>query len=242
MKKLWIALAVVIVIGLAGFFVAGYYLGNVPVASSLLGTNEPRDLGVEVTADAAYSGMKNVSLPATAEELLGIRENPASFTTFTGSLSDAEAASLFSTADIPNLPLRLTQIKFGDNGNVRVSGVIFTEDLQEFLRDLGVSGGALDTVMGYVKNVTAMNYYFDGTCSVINNHVNLELNKLEIGRISLPDSVVKDSLGNIGNTISNALTSNGFNIRKLTISEGQVDLDMDRPLGSLSPWLDFVQY
>ncbi len=241
-KKWWITLSVIVVVLLAVYFTAGYFLGNIPVASTLLGTNKPRDLGVEMSIEAAYKALENMDYPTTAEELRAIRNDPSIFTTVTGTLTNEEASSMLSTGLGDDFPFRLTQIKFGPGGSVEAAGVLYTADFQAFLGDLGVSSGVLDTVMSYVKNATSLNYYMNGTCSILNNRIDLQLDSLQIGRINIPESVVQDNLGSIGSYVSNALTSRGYNIRKMTISEGKVDLDMDRPLDSLVPWLDFVQY
>jgi hypothetical protein len=42
MKKLLIIIGVILAVVIVLYFVAGYFLGNLPVASNLLGTNKPR--------------------------------------------------------------------------------------------------------------------------------------------------------------------------------------------------------
>jgi hypothetical protein len=241
MKKLVIILSVVAGLAIIIFFVAGYFLGNVPLASSLLGTNKPRNLGVNISVDNAYRGIKDFKCPSTPQDVADIIKNPKSYTTIKTTLTSEEASSLLSLGGIPDCPFKETQIKFGPDGNAQVSGVLDVTALQKFLRNMGVSGDNLDIIMGYVKNAKYLNFYIDANCSVVNNRVTGKINTLQVGRINLPDSVIQNK-GSIANYVSDTLTSNGYNIRNLTISDGKVNIDMDRPLSSVQNWLKFVQY
>jgi hypothetical protein len=241
MKKLVIILSIVVGLAITFFFVAGYFLGNVPVASALLGTNKPRNLGVNISVDNAYTGLKNFKCPSTPQDVAAIVNNPKLYTTVKATLSSEEASSLLSLGGIPDCPFKETQIKFGSDGNAQVSGVLDVTALQIFLKDVGVSGDTLETIMGYAKNAKYLNFYIDANCSIVNNRVTGKINNLQIGRISLPDNVIQNN-GTIGNYVSSAITSNGYNIRTLTISDGKMNIDMDRPLSSSQNWLKLVQY
>lgn len=225
---------------LALYFVAGYFLGNLPVASKLLGTNTPRDLGVEISTESATDGLIALRKPTSTAQLEAITKNPGSYTKVTGSLTNEQASSMISLGDIPDFPLKLVQVKFGDGGQVEVSGVLDVVKLQSTLADYGVSGGIVDTIMNIVKNAKWVNVYANGTLSISNNVVTSNLEKLEIGRISVPLGWVENNTTSILNGVGNSLTSSGYNIRSMTISQGKVNFDMDRPLASISPWLNFV--
>jgi hypothetical protein len=240
-KKLIIIGTIILVLALAVFFVAGYFLGNVPVASAILGTNKAKDLGVKISVDSAYQGLKDLKSPITAQEVEAIQKNPKLYTVVKTTLSQDQASSLLALSDIPDFPFRMTQIKFGPNGSVQSSGVLDIEKLQKTLKDLKVSGDVINQVMGYIQGAKFVNYYFDGTCSITNNRIASQVNSAKIGNISVPDDVLKNNRGTAANLVSSTLTANGYNIRKMTISEGKVDLDLDRPLGSVQNWLKFVQ-
>ena len=89
------------------------------------------------------------------------------------------------------------QIKFGDNGQVEVSGVLSMMKLQSTLANYGVSGGIVDTVMNIVKNAEWVNVYANGNLSITNNVLTSDLQKLEIGRISVPLGWVEDNTTSI---------------------------------------------
>jgi hypothetical protein len=241
-KKLIIALSVIIGVLLILFFVAGYFLGNVPIASKLLGTNKAKNLGVVVSIDNAYSGIKDINSPLTPQAVKDILNNPASYTKLKTTLTSDEASSLLAIGDVPNFPLRTAQIKFGPNGSFQTSGVINTEELQKALKQGGVSSGTIDKVMGYVKTVKYINFYAEGTLSITNNQITGNIKNAKIGNIGVPDDLLSKIDAGVASTVMNKITQLGYNIRSLTISEGKVAVDMDRPLGDLNNWLKFVQY
>jgi len=241
-KKLIIALSIIIGVLLILFFVAGYFLGNVPIASKLLGTDKAKNLGVVISMDNAYSGLKDISSPLTPQGVKDIINNPALYTTLKTTLTSDEASSLLAIGDVPNFPLRMAQIKFGPNGSFQTSGVINTEELQKALKQSGVSSGTIDKVMGYVKTVKYINFYAEGSLSITNNKITGNISNAKIGNIGVPDDLLSKIDAGVASSVMNKLSQVGYSIRSLTISEGKVDVDMDRPLADLNNWLKFVQY
>jgi hypothetical protein len=241
-KKLIIALSVIIGVLLILFFVAGYFLGNVPIASKLLGTNKAKNLGVVVSMDNAYSGLRDVNCPLTPQGVKDIMNNPASYTTLKTTLTSDEASSLLALGDVPNFPLRTAQIKFGPNGSFQTSGVINTEELQKALKQAGVSSDTVDKVMGYVNKVKYFNFYAEGTVSITNNQLTGNIKNAKIGNIGVPDDLLSKIDAGVASSVMSALSQRGYSIRSLTVSEGKVAVDMERPLADLNNWLKFVQY
>jgi hypothetical protein len=241
-KKLIIAGSVIVVFFLIGVFVAGYFLGNVPIVSATMGTNKPKDLGVKISAENAYSGLNKMNNPTNAKELEALQKNPKSYTTVKTTLTQDEVSSIFASADIPDFPFRVTQIKLGNNGAYTASGILDTEKLQKYLKDLGVSGDIMNQVMGFVKNARYFTYYAEGNVSITNNRPTGEIKSIKLANIEIPRDILQNNKSSIQGFVTSSITKNGYNIRKLTISEGKADVDMDRPLGSEKTWLKFVQY
>jgi ABC-type antimicrobial peptide transport system permease subunit len=243
MKKLIIILSIVVGLALIIFFVAGYFLGNVPVASAILGTNKPKDLGVKISVDNATKGLTDLKCPSSAKDVAAIVKDPKSYTTgVKTTLTSDEASSLLALGNIQDLPFKETQIKFGPNGDAQCSGVLDVDALQKYLKDNGVSGDTINTVMSYAKNAKYLNFYVDAKCSIVNNNVTGQINSIQLGKIDIPSNVIQQNKGAVASFASNALRSQGYNIRRLTISEGKVDIDMDRPLSSAQSWLKLVHY
>lgn len=241
MKKFLTGVFVFALILIALYFVAGYFLGNLPIASDLLGTNKPKDLGIEISTESAVSALKSLGKPMTASDLQKIAANKTAYTKVKSSMTEEEASSLVSLADLPNFPFKMVQLKFGDNGEVKSSGVINIADLEKSLQSYGASGEVIDKVMGFAKNAKYINFYAEGTCSIKNNQITADINKLELGKIGLPEDLVNNNEGTVANYVENSLTKSGYNIRSMTISNGKVNFDMDRPISSIQPWLKFVK-
>lgn len=239
MKK---AVIVIVIILGALYLTAGYFLGMVPGASRLMGTNKPIDLGVEISVDRAYQGLGSLGQPVNVEELRVIADDPDSFGTVQTTLTEEEASSLMALNQAADFPARLTQIKFNDDGSIESSGVIWIDRFSKFLARNGVSSDAVEKVIGYIGFMDSTTYYVKGTFSITDNNVDLEMDSLKVGRINIPMGVINDNKGSVENTISNILTNNGYTIRSLYISNGKVNVDMDQPLGSIVSWLNFVQY
>ena len=238
MKKAAIIVAIVL---LVLYLIAGYFIGGLPVASKIMGSNKPVDLGVEISVDGAYQGLDALGQPTTVAELQEIVDNPDSFGTVQTTLTEEEASSLMALNNIPDFPARLTQIKFNDDGTVESSGIIWLNKFPTFLSRNGVSSEGIEKVMGYIGFMDSTTYYMKGTFSISNNNVDLNMDSVKVGRISLPTGIINDNKGSVENTVSNILTNNGYNIRSLYVSDGKVNVDMDQPLGSIVPWLHYVQ-
>jgi hypothetical protein len=238
MKK---AAIVIVVIVLVLYLIAGYFIGGLPVASKIMGSNQPVDLGIEISVDGAYQGLDALGQPTTVEKLQEIADNPDSFGTVQTTLTEEEASSLMALNNAPDFPARLTQIKFNDDGTMESSGIIWLDKFPAFLARNGVSSEGIEKVMGYIGFMDSTTYYIKGTFSISNNNVDLDMDSVKVGRISLPTGVINDNRGSVENTISNILTNNGYNIRSLYVSDGKVNVDMDQPLGSIVPWLHYVQ-
>ena len=238
MKKAAIVIAVIF---LVLYLVAGYFIGGLPVVSKIMGSNEPLDLGVEISVDDAYQGLDALGQPTTVEELQEIADNPDSFGTVQTTLTEEEASSLIALNNAPDFPARLTQIKFNDDGTIESSGIIWLDKFPAFLSRNGVSSKGIEKVMGYVGFMDSTTYYMKGTFSISNNNVDLNMDSVKVGRVSIPAGVINDNKGSVENTVSDIFTNNGYYIRSLYVSDGKVNIDMDQPLGSIVPWLGYVQ-
>lgn len=241
MKKFIVVISILVFLGLVALFAAGYFLGNVPVVSKLLGANKRVDLGVKIGIDSANQGIKDLKMPTTSKELEAIAKNPQSFKTIKTSLTQEEVSSLLALGNIPNFPLKLTQVKFNPDGSAESSGVLNTAELVTFLKNNGVSSDVIDKVDDYVKVKGWVNYYAKGTFKIENNKTTLNMSSVKIGNIAVPNDLVSNNSAAVGDFVSSALVRNGFNVRKTAVNGGKLEIDADRPLASLKPWLKFVQ-
>jgi hypothetical protein len=240
MRRLLTVLFSLALVLLVGLIVVAYFLGNVPVVSQLLGTNKQVDLGVRIGVDHAYEGLKKLKMPTTYDELAALASSPQSFKSVKTVLSQEEASSLVALGDIPGFPLKLTQIRFNADGTVETSGVLDTAEARAFLISNGVSADVVGQIGDYFRLAGRVNYYAKGAIKIDNNRVSLDVSSAKIGNIPVPGDL-GGYTGAIEGEVSRILVRNEFNVRTLTTTGGKVELDVDRPLSSIVPWLDFVQ-
>jgi len=226
MKKILIIVGIIVcIIILVPILVLGYY-GFVPGVSSIMGANKPKDLGVKFTdqtykdglakigarvetrpagsgADVTYSGVTNVDANFTQEEL-------SSFIT-----------------DCPGTICLIdnAQVKIHADGQVELSGVLRLDRVTNFAKALGYSDSDLEAAKKYV-NVFQTNpsIYVNGTASVINNHVSLNVAQTKIGRVWLPDSFVKGNDGIAESVLDDQLSRiPGASIQTASFENGKLN-------------------
>ncbi len=238
-KKLIITGAVIAGLCLGAYFVAGYYLGNVPVVSQLLGTNKTRDLGVSVSVESAYAGLEKLNSVSVIQDTENVKDAVSMSIPVSTSLTSEQVSSLMALSSMAGLPVKVTQVKLGDNGYVQASGILYTEDMQKTFQSVGIFDSLPIDIMGYAQSGKSFNFYVEGSFSIVNNEVAGHLDSAKIGNIELPAEVINHSGDSIRSAVSRLLREKGYDIRKVLISGGKVDLDMDRPAGGVENWLNF---
>ena len=227
-----LVLAVVLVLGWAGF---------VPGLSNYIGP-KPVDLGVEFSADAAYSGAESHGMPTTRADLEAIIADPEAAKRFDSQFTADEACSLLAMGQtgIPNFPMRRVQVRFNPDGTGEGSAVLDMGQVPGFLGSLGVPQGEIDEVFRRIPVRGQVAFYAAGTCSITNNTTNLSLSEIRVGRFTVPADWYQGNEGYGTKYIDGALNSNGYQIESLTLGDGVVNLNGTRPLSSMEPWLHIV--
>ncbi len=228
-----LVLAVILVLG---------WLGLMPGVSKVIGP-KPRDLGVEVTVDAAYEAAEAHNMPTTPSDLEAILADPEAAKRFDTQLTSAQLSSLLAVGqdDIPAWPIRFTQINVTGECTAEASGVIRGASIQTFLDFLGVSGSDSNTFLTKVPIPSGAPFYVSGSCSVSNNTVSLAVSEAQVGRFTVPNSWYsgKESYGT--RYIDSTLAREGFNVESLTIQSDGVHFVGTRPLAAMEPWLHLVR-
>ncbi len=238
LKVLGIVVAGLLVIVL----LVGGLFGVVPGVSKVFGSNKPRDLGVELTVEGAYSGAQVLGVPSTPKELQALLDDPEAAKKFDATMTSEQASSmlLIGQSGIPNWPLSLVQLRFNDDGTGEASGILNASQAVPFMLSAGVSRENADKVASALRIAGSMPFYVKGTCSVTNNAVDLSLSKIEIGRIPVPGAWYQGKESKGTPYITNLLGGNGFGVESLTIADGAVSMKGTRPLSSYGPWLKLV--
>ena len=224
----WIVGSIVVVV-LIPVLALGW-LGFVPGVSAMLGTNQPRDLGVQYTpSDLASierkSGIKfrdttdapdHPARPGR-EELLA---DPKSLET---SFTQEELSAALNSASLPWLPLKDVQIKLSANA-IEMSGLLKSEGMPGLLKIAAVPDlmeSNLARVAGYVEKLGInVPVYIKASGGVENSELNLELQQFSVGRFKVsPGVLAKVVPGGIHKTIK---SSDSFAIHTATLRNGSL--------------------
>lgn len=182
-----LALLVVIVLG---------YLGFVPVVSELMGSTKPKDLGVTYSSSDLDRYIERVGIrfePLDAG--LGVKESlrfggkmdiDASFTS-------EEITAMVNSDKWKYYPVSDVQIRINSDGTAEASGVLRKDRLMGYLEAQNIPSGQVNAVMDYIKDIPLNPvFYIKGKGRVVNNKVDMEIEKAEIGRLSIPQQFIED--------------------------------------------------
>lgn len=192
MKKLFLLLLVVVVLLFLSVTLVLGYLGFVPVVSSLIGSDRPRDLGV-VTTQANYdqyltkANVQIVSLDTIAEGKSIVYSGSEPITT---SFTQEEVTGRLNFSTWKYMPIDQVQIKFSQDGTVEVAGRVRMDRLDGFINQVGgsqYSKADVDKGLAWLGVVmTNPPIYGKGTGNVVNNQVTAQIDYLEVGRLPVP--------------------------------------------------------
>ncbi len=231
MKKLLIILLVLVLV-LVG---ALGYLGFVPAISSVLGTDQPRDLGVNprpedlTAAKEKMNGVQFTMLSSYQEGSSGSAAQPGSVPVSV-SFTSQEITAMLKTGDWQGWPIMDAQVKINPDGSAEASGVLMTSLINDMAAMAGYSSSdvrkALDTL--HIKGNVPV--YLKGRGDITNNQVNLSIEKAEVGRFPVPSSLVNQHQGDINNFVSNSITKMPqVSVDSLRVENGQAAFDGSLP-------------
>jgi hypothetical protein len=217
---LLVFLVVVLVLGYLGFF---------PGVSALFGSNRPRDLGVKYSqADyVSYqqrAGSQTVALAQVSEDgeslkFLGQQDLTASF-------SEAEVSARISHSLWRYMPFTNFQIRFPGQNLIEFSGILATDRLSGFISEVGgveISQADIDKGLNYLKIFSKNTpVYAKAEVKVQDNKVDIQMQKLEIGRIPVPLESwdASSSFTNAAQEIIDKVP--GLNAKSVTFGDGKM--------------------
>ena len=157
--------------------------------------------------------------------------------------TDAEISALISKANDNNGPIKDVRVSFKDNGEGEISFVL-SDNFIDFLKDQNLiasfdpwgvhasleptkekDSSLTDAIVGYIANlVDGKPVYATGELyRDSNNSVNIKIEKLMVGRASLPQDVIEkveyETLKVVNSIIS---PENGFHIEELHVRDGSI--------------------
>jgi hypothetical protein len=235
-KKFVVGLIVIFIVVVLGLG----YLGFVPGVSKILGSDKPRDLGIECTnADLNSITSKNSVQRIVLESVPDIKSSfvlegsQAIDNVFT----DKEiTARLGQESDWLFNPFTNVQVKIGENGIVEASGVVRVDRLKGYAQATGVSPKDIEAISKgmdkYKIPRVSFPAYIKGNLSIENNRVNIDLSELYIGRIRVPKGLYSQAKSPFEDFVYERLTSGGYGnlyVKSLSFSNGKMSFSGNIP-------------
>lgn len=213
---LWILGIVVVLILVAGYF------GLVPGVSAIFGSNKAKNLGVVASVEAFNSANTKLALMRSGDATKAERISYSGSHSADVSLTSEELTSLIAEGTWKNNPISEDlQIKIGDAGDVQVSGLLNRTKLDGYLNATGFSDATK-----YTKSFSALPekvpFYLDGTASVTNNKVDLNVKSAELGRVPLPTD--SNTVNGVESFIMQRMSKvTGLNVISLDFKNGKLN-------------------
>ncbi len=218
------------VIVLAASMVLGYF-GLIPVFSTLMGANSPRDLGVHYSAADLQSinaklglSLEKLNGASTPEQTLKLSGSKPLVTSFT----QEELTALINShsKNWKYYPVTNTQMKINSDGTLEVSGNLMLDRAQEYAEATHVSDQAKKTLFdntNLIKNNPR--FYAKGKLEVKNGQVQLEdVGEVEIGRVQA-GKMLTDNSGFVASFINDRIAAAGVKVNTVSFENGQMQFN-----------------
>jgi len=205
------------------------YIGVVPFISPLIA--KAKDLGVKtdrelVTKFDEKYGMKN--------ELPGGVVADGSEPKYEGSvdldisLSGEEISSILEywKEQYGMTPIYDVQVRINSDGTGEVSGILDVSTAVLMAKKLGYSNADIEKAKSYAKYVAGdLPFYIKGRGGVTNNEVSVNASEIQIGRVTLPESIAGPVAEASGDMVERRMKEvPGVNIERLSLENGKVNL------------------
>jgi len=215
---------------------AGGYFGLIPGVSKLFGSDKPRDLGVQGSdADYASASAKGIQFVALQKDSVS---RPAETRKITGSKAVSTSFTAQELTALMNKkptwiynPVSDVQFKFNPDGTGEVSGILRIDRLTRYAQASGMSQQEVQKVLDYLK-ITNANpaFYLKGSVSVVDGTMNLDAQRVEVGRFPVPLSIIADNKGRVISFVENKIFQiPGLSVKSLRIEQGQLQFEGTLP-------------
>ncbi|PIY69155.1 hypothetical protein COY90_02100 [Candidatus Roizmanbacteria bacterium CG_4_10_14_0_8_um_filter_39_9] len=217
-------LIIVLLFFIAPLLIAGYF-GFVPVLSSIMGADKPKDLGIKVTTQNYKEGLKKLGMKVeTKKTLPGSAMQKHTGSHMVDAVFTQEEITAMSKRRRPDFPFFNPQIKINPDNSFEVSTIFKIDAAITYLTRMGISQEKIDSAFS-TMNLPKMNFplYLKSTGSITNNEINTRIQSLQVGRFSVPHAMVA-KYNSIFDTVLTEVMKQDMNsnIISLTINDGKV--------------------
>lgn len=224
-KLLWVIIVIIVIFLALPVLVAGW-LGFVPGLSNLMGSADPKDLGVRYSQQDVDSykqkttiAIKDYSLapqdPKNPAEK-SVLANPKSVNEM--NLTQEEITAAINSTGWTWMPVENTQVRITD-GTIEISGKLNLDRIDEFSQYISDSGNNDQDVknsINWAKRLTNnAPVYAKANAIITNNVLSFKLLEAQIGRLDIP-------LGKVGNELSNGGTQAIINADNFSVNSAEL--------------------
>ncbi|HWP97502.1 MAG TPA: hypothetical protein VN426_11710 [Syntrophomonadaceae bacterium] len=153
-------------------------------------------------------------------------------------LTSEEITALLQTGTWKTWPVSNAQLRINPDGSAEMVGMINITRLQAFAAMTGIPSATLDDFFNYIHFRHNFPFYVKSRGQVINNQVQMTLEKVEIGRLSIPASVLTQYQGEITNFVQSYLIQGGiaqkkkFDVKTIRAENGKLKFQGTLPSAS----------
>jgi hypothetical protein len=218
-----LALIIVLILG---------YLGLIPFLSKLMGTNKPRDLGMEFSQEQydlglLKSGTETKSAPSSASASISYEGSHQVIDSFSDDMLTAHAFD----KSWPNYPISNVQVRINDDNSCEVSGIIKLPQIDSFLQAMNISQGDYQKALTEASiPIANLPFYAKGMGTASNNSLSIDVSAFEVGRFPVPKGIIdqyQDDLANFGQTVMSRIP--GFSVNEARFENGSIYFDGTLP-------------
>ncbi len=205
------------------------YFGFIPVLSDIIGP-KPVDLGIRYTEE----DYKTASFKLGRERATLLSSNPENSLKFEGShyvnaeFTSEEITATMQTRKYKYNPITDFQAKITDD-KIEMSGRLMITNLRGYGKAIGLPEKDAQEIMSKLSffkvNPT---FYVKGSGSIVNNELNFQIDRLEIGRISVSDELIPKTY--ISRLVKERLEElPGLNVELLKLENGKLKFKGNYP-------------
>jgi hypothetical protein len=231
MKLLKLLMLLILLLIIGGILLLGY-LGFIPVLSSVMGSDKPRDLGIKYTQQqySDYITKANEQI-----SLISGNVSPENSITYSGkvdlkqSFTPEEISARLDYSKWEYMPATNTQLRINPDGSVEFSGEVLSDRINGFVAREGAgqySAADVNKGLEYIK-LLGKNFpvYVKFRASITNNQLTEIAEKIEVGRFSIPLKTVNaDSvISSVSQTIMGRVP--GFYAKSVTFTNRKMNFE-----------------
>jgi len=208
------------------------YLGFIPGLSDVIGSNKPRNLGMQYSEASFKSGLEKAAvdlktLSADAPQIISYEGSHKVKTSFT----DEELTSHAAIKNWVGYPVSDVQFRINEDNTAEVSGILKLTQIAPFLQAMDISQADFEEAMKEVKiPLRDVPFYAKGYGTAANNSLDISVTNFEVGRFPVPQNLLsqyQDELADFGESIMRNIP--GFSVNEARFEDGTIFFDGELP-------------